>query len=55
MEERFYIDGEVIPFIVNKPVKSLGKWYNSTLNNRGQVEELVIMATNTIDKHTFNL
>ena len=42
MEERFYIDGEVIPFIVEKPVKGLQfhGWYNSMLSDRGQVEEL---------------
>ena len=31
VEESFYIDGEVIPSIVEKQVKSLGRWYNSTL------------------------
>ena len=40
MEERFYIDGEVIPHIVEKPVKSLDRWDNSTLSDRGQVSEL---------------
>ena len=40
MEERFYIDGEVIPSIEEKPVKSLGRWYTSMLSDRGQLEEL---------------
>ena len=31
MDIDIYIDGEVIPSVVEKPVKSLGKWYNSTL------------------------
>ena len=31
VEESFFIDGEVIPSIVEKPMKSLGRWYNSTL------------------------
>ena len=53
VEERFYIDGEVIPSIVEKPVKSLGRWYNSTLSDRGQVSELrefIVKAISTIDK-----
>ena len=40
VEESFYIDGEVTPPIVEKPVKSSGRWYNSSLIDRGQVEEL---------------
>ena len=39
VEERFYIDGEVILSLVEKPVKSLGRWYNSTLSDRGQVSD----------------
>ena len=34
MEERFYNDAEVIPSIVGKPVKTLGRWSNSTLRDR---------------------
>ena len=40
MEESFYIDGEVISSFVEKPVKSLARWYTSTLSDRGQVAEL---------------
>ena len=36
----FYIEGDVILSIVEKPVKSLGRWYNSTPNDQGQVSEL---------------
>ena len=53
MEERFYIDGEVSPSIVGKPVKSLGKWCNSMLSDHGLVEELrelIVKDINTIDK-----
>ena len=53
MEESFYIDGEVIYSIVETPVTSLGRWYNSTLSDQGQVEELrefIVKAINTIDK-----
>ena len=50
----FHIDGEVIPSIVKKkPVKSLGRWYNSRLSGRGQVSELrefLVEAISTIDK-----
>ena len=38
--EVLYIDGEVIPSIVEKPLKSLGRWYYSTSSDRGQVSEL---------------
>ena len=33
VEESFFIDGEVIPSIVEKPMKSLGRCYNSTLSD----------------------
>ena len=45
MEERFYIDGEVIPSIVEKPVKSLGKWYNSALNEVAELREFIAVWT----------
>ena len=51
--EVLYIDGEVIPSIVEKPVKSLGRWYYSTSSDRGQVSELrwfIVKAISTIDK-----
>ena len=50
MEQGFYIDGEVIPSIVEKPVKSLDRRYYSTLSDRGQVSELgeLIKAISTI-------
>ena len=52
-----YIDGELIPLIVEKPVKSLGRWYNSSQHNmlrdQGHVEELrqfIAKAINTIGR-----
>ena len=33
-------DGEVIPSIVEKMVKSLGRWCNSVSSDRGQAAEL---------------
>ena len=53
MEEGFHINGELIPAIVEKPVKSLGRWYNSSLSDRGQVSEFresIVKAFSTIDK-----
>ena len=43
----------MIPSIVEKPVKSLGRWYNSTLSDRGQVgvlREYIFKAINIIDE-----
>ena len=53
VEESFYIDGEVIPSIVVKPVKRLSRWYNSMFSDRGQVEdleELIVKALSTIER-----
>ena len=49
MEESFYIDGEVIPSIVNR----LDRWYDSRLSDRGQVVALrkyIVKALSTTDK-----
>ena len=57
VEESFYIDGEMIPFIVEKLVKSSGMWCNSMLSDPGQVEELrecIAQAIKTIDKTYLN-
>ena len=40
VEERLNSEGEVIPYIVEKAVKSFCWWYISLLSNRGQVSEL---------------
>ena len=53
VEETFDIDVEVIPSIVEKPVKSLGRWYNSTLSDWEQVLELrefIVRVFSTINK-----
>ncbi|MCI0139902.1 hypothetical protein [Enterococcus faecalis] len=34
------VEGEEIPSIRVKPVKSLGRWYNADLSDREQVEQL---------------
>ncbi len=40
VNERFYINGEPIPTILEKPIKSLGRWYNTDLKDTKQVEQL---------------
>ena len=48
----YSIDGEVIPSIVEKPVKSLGRWNNSILRDQRQVSELrelIVKAIGIID------
>ncbi|XP_042072404.1 uncharacterized protein LOC121813033 [Haplochromis burtoni] len=38
--EQFYISGEPIPTVLEKPIKSLGRWYNADLNDMWQLEQL---------------
>ncbi len=40
VNERFYINDEPIATILEKPIKSLGRWYNTDLKDAGQVEQL---------------
>ncbi len=37
---RFELGGEVVPSLVEAPVKSLGRWYTVELNDVGRVEEV---------------
>ncbi|XP_069114421.1 uncharacterized protein [Argopecten irradians] len=39
-EERFQIGGVDIPTVTEKPVKSLGKWFNGSLNDKNSVVEM---------------
>lgn len=39
-DEKFNINGEAIPTVQEKPIKSLGRWYNAELKDTQQVEEL---------------
>uniref|UniRef100_A0A3B1K6T8 Reverse transcriptase domain-containing protein n=1 Tax=Astyanax mexicanus TaxID=7994 RepID=A0A3B1K6T8_ASTMX len=53
IQERFMMEGEVIPSILEKPIKSLGRWYTAALNDKEQVEGLrteMVEAINRIDK-----
>lgn len=37
-EQRFYIADKPIPTVSEKPVKSLGCWYNANLKNKDKVD-----------------
>ncbi|XP_035862163.1 uncharacterized protein LOC118496075 [Sander lucioperca] len=39
-EHRFHIGEEPIPMVSEKPVKSLGRWYDASLKDKEQVEQL---------------
>ncbi len=39
VNERFCINDEPIPTILEKPIKSLGRWYNTDLKDAEQVEQ----------------
>ncbi|XP_076879265.1 uncharacterized protein LOC143527830 [Brachyhypopomus gauderio] len=52
-QEKYVMEGEVIPSILEKSVKSLGRWYTAALNDKEQVVELrkeLGEAINSIDK-----
>lgn len=38
--EQFHISDEPIPSVLEKPIKSLGRWYNADLNYFHQLEQL---------------
>lgn len=39
-EYRFFIGGEPIPTVAEKPIKSLGRWYDASLRDTAQVEQI---------------
>ena len=39
IDKRFAINEEVMPTVLEKPVKSLGRWYDKSLSDKSQVEE----------------
>ena len=50
---RFKIGGEVIPTVTEKPVKSLGKWFTSALNDHQSIREVITTVEEwmkTLDK-----
>ncbi|KAF7641287.1 hypothetical protein LDENG_00286300, partial [Lucifuga dentata] len=38
LDQRFHVGDESIPTVTEKPVKSLGCWYNATLKDTDQVD-----------------
>ncbi|CAJ1074008.1 hypothetical protein D4764_02G0002730, partial [Xyrichtys novacula] len=38
--ERFHVNNEPIPTVLEKPVKSLGRWYSAELKDSKQLEQL---------------
>jgi hypothetical protein len=40
VDKKFAINEEVMPTVLEKPVKSLGRWYDASLSDKAQVEEL---------------
>ena len=53
VEQKFTVEGEEIPSIRVRPVKSLGRWYNADLSDREQVEQLrkdVVEGLEKIDR-----
>lgn len=50
---RFYIRDDPIPTVSEQPVKILGRWYNSSLKDKEQVQQLrqeIVNGLNNIDK-----
>ena len=53
VEERFYINQEPIPTVTEKPIKSLGRWYDAKLKDSDQAHELrqeLVKGLQVIDK-----
>lgn len=51
-EHHFYISGEPIPTVAEKPIKSLGRWYDASLRDTTQVDQIredTISSLKTID------
>ena len=40
VNKKFAINEEVKPTVLEKPVKSLGRWYDASLSDKSQFEEL---------------
>ncbi|CAC5369161.1 unnamed protein product [Mytilus coruscus] len=48
-DRKITIGGDIIPTIIEKPVKSLGKWFRDSFNDRGSVDEMVSQAGKWMD------
>ncbi|KAI2667638.1 Retrovirus-related Pol polyprotein from type-2 retrotransposable element R2DM [Labeo rohita] len=40
IDQKFHIDETPIPMVLEMPVKSLGRWYNASLNDSDQTDQL---------------
>ena len=40
VDKKFVINEEVMPTVLEKPVKGLGRWYDESLSDKSQVEDL---------------
>ena len=40
VDKNFALNEEVMPTVLEKPVKNLGRWYDASLRDKSQVEEL---------------
>lgn len=52
-EHHFYINEEPIPTVAENPIKSLGCWYDASLRDTAQVDQIreaTISSLKTIDK-----
>lgn len=53
VDQRFHIDETPIPMVTELPIKSLGRWYNASLKDsdqRDQLKEETIKGLTSIDK-----
>lgn len=46
---KFYIGDDPIPTVSKQPVKSLGRWYNASLRDKEQVQQLRQDITNGLE------
>ncbi|KAL1282810.1 hypothetical protein QQF64_001613 [Cirrhinus molitorella] len=49
-DERFYISEEPIPTVLEKPIKSLGRWYNAEIKDTQQFEQIRQDLANRLKK-----
>lgn len=48
-DTRFYIGDDPVPTVSEQPVKSLGRWYNSSLEDKEQVQQLMQEIVNGLN------
>lgn len=50
IDKRLYVDVEEIPSIIDKPVKSVGRWYNREMNAIEQLQQLMKEGIGRIER-----